>query len=141
MDANIEKTIIGLLTDRKSLSDEQKATIKSMCKEAGIKMRFSKNCPNCYEDALVVLACHYQVTYKSRPLTASGNYYFMPKGEHVVWVKRGIKKVLGAYSTDEQIQDFVRNNPLQKYFVPVTADVAMGKVEQPKKETEEDDDD
>lgn len=115
-----EKQIIELLSRRKSLTDDDKAVIKAMAKEAKLSVKFGKACANCYEDALVLLANHYGVTYKDgKPLTKSGNYYYMPKGS-IVWMNFGRKIVLNEGSDDATIKEFMRINPRQKYFVPVT---------------------
>ena len=118
-----EKQIIELLSRRKSLTDDDKAAIKAMAKEAKLSVKFSKACANCYEDALVLLANHFGVTYKDgKPLTKSGNYYYMPKGS-VVWMNFGRKIVLNENSDDDTIREFMRINPRQKYFVAVAENI------------------
>lgn len=112
-----------------ALTEEDKALIKELCKEAGIKASFRKTCVNCYQDALMLLKLHYNVaTPDTDIVTPSGNFVYHNGLKKVVWWFRHSVYTLTSQTDDATIERYMAVHPSQTHF---------SRVEQPDGEPED----
>lgn len=121
----IIEAIAAMLVRFDALTVEDKAVIKQMCKDAGIKTSFNSRCKNCYQDALLLLKLHYGVkTPDADIVTPSGNYIYHNGNKKVVWWYRHQYTELSATSDDATIERYMAVHPLQTHFSRVVTETA-----------------
>lgn len=100
------------------MTADDKAAIKAMSLEAGLDVKFTSRCKNCYLDALVLLRMKYCVAVSDGDmlLTPSGNYYWTRGAKKTIWWRKGYKLTLSAQSDDETIEAYISAFPAQKEF-------------------------
>lgn len=83
-----------------------------MCKADGIEVNFRGNCPNCYADALVLLARHYGVNSGDGEVVSagSGRYRYL-KQHFTLWKDGKNVRRLDENSSDEDIEAFRAAKP------------------------------
>lgn len=100
-----------------ALTDDDKARIKQMCADAGIKTSFNKRCKDCYKDALLLLKLHYGVTAPDADIvTPSGHFVYHNGLKKVVWWWRHNYYELSSQSDDETIEKYMAVHPLQQHY-------------------------
>lgn len=100
-----------------ALTDDDKAAIRQMCKDAGLPATFNKRCANCYQDALMLLKMHFHVSAANADkVTPSGNFVFHDGVKRVVWWHNGHYKELSAHSDDATIERYMAMHPTQTQF-------------------------
>ena len=100
-----------------ALTDADKESIKTMCKDAGIKASFNKRCKDCYKDALLMLKQHYGITMPDSDIvTPSGNFIFHRGNKKVVWWWRHNYYELSAQTDDATIEKYMAVHPLQQHY-------------------------
>lgn len=100
-----------------ALTDADKESIKTMCKDAGIKASFNKRCKDCFKDALLLLKQHYGVTMlDSDIVTPSGNFVYHRGNKKVVWWWRHTYYELSAQTDDATIEKYMAVCPSQKHY-------------------------
>ena len=109
--------IIAMLLRFDALTDADKESIKTMCKDAGIKASFNKRCKDCYKDALLMLKQHYGVSMPDSDIvTPSGNFIFHRGNKKVVWWWRHNYYELSAQTDDATIEKYMAVHPLQTHY-------------------------
>lgn len=100
------------------MTADDKDAIKAMSLEAGLDVKFTSRCKNCYLDALVLLRMKYCVAVSDgdNVLTPSGNFYWLHGASKVIWWHKGSKVVLSAQSDDNTIERYIAFYPCQKDF-------------------------
>lgn len=121
--AEIKNNIIGIaaitamLQRFDNLTDEDKAQIKQMCKDAGLEVSLNKRCKDCYKDALLLLKVHYGVSLPSTDIvTPSGNFVYHNGLKKVVWWWRHHYYELSAQTDDATIEKYMAVHPLQTHY-------------------------
>lgn len=100
-----------------ALTDADKESIKTMCKDAGIKASFNKRCKDCFKDALLLLKQHYGVTMPDSDIvTPSGNFVYHRGNKKVVWWWRHTYYELSAQTDDATIEKYMAVCPSQKHY-------------------------
>lgn len=100
-----------------ALTDADAESIKTMCKDAGIKASFNKRCKDCYKDALLLLKQHYGVSMPDSDIvTPSGNFIFHRGNKKVVWWWRHHYYELSAQTDDATIEKYMAVHPLQQHY-------------------------
>lgn len=122
----IKANISAMLRRFGALTDEDKALIKQLCNESGIKASFNGRCSNCYQDALLLLKLKYGVpTPDTSIVTPSGNYVYNNGFKKTIWYWRGNSYELDAQSDDATIEKYMAVHKSQMHFSPnTTADEA-----------------
>lgn len=111
------EAITAMLQRFDSLTDEDKAQIKQMCKDAGLNVSLNKRCKDCYKDALLLLKVHYGVTLPSTDIvTPSGNFVYHNGLKKVVWWWRHHYYELSAQTDDATIEKYMAVHPTQKHY-------------------------
>lgn len=114
---DIKEKIMNWLVKDGAFTPEDKKEIKAAAQEAGIEVTFKSRCSNCYSDAVILLAKHYEVkASEPKESAGDGRYSFGAKGQ-VIWYENGRKNILSAKSDVATIERFIAANPNQKYFV------------------------
>lgn len=113
----IKNVIVAMLLRFDALTDDDKARIKQMCADAGIKTSFNKRCKDCYKDALLLLKLHYGVAAPDADIiTPSGHFVYHNGLKKVVWWWRHNYYELSSQSDDETIEKYMAVHPLQAHF-------------------------
>ena len=113
----IRNIIVVMLLRFNALTDNDKARIKQMCADAGIKTSFNKRCKDCYKDALLLLKIHYGVVLPDEDIiTPSGHFVYHNGLKKVVWWWRHNYYELSSQSDDETIEKYMAVHPLQTHF-------------------------
>lgn len=113
----IKNIIVAMLLRFDALTDDDKARIKQMCADAGIKTSFNKRCKDCYKDALLLLKLHYGVAAPDADIvTLSGNFVYHNGLKKVVWWWRHNYYELSSQSDDATIEKYMAVHPLQMHF-------------------------
>lgn len=100
-----------------ALTDADAESIKTMCKDAGIKASFNKRCKDCYKDALLLLKQHYGVSMPDSDIvTPSGNFIFHRGNKKVVWWWRHNYYELSAQTDDATIRLYMSERPSQQHY-------------------------
>jgi hypothetical protein len=122
----IKANISAMLRRFGALTDEDKALIKQLCNESGIKASFNGRCSNCYQDALLLLKLHYGVTAPDADIiTPSGHFVYHNGLKKVVWWWRHNYYELSSQSDDATIERYMAVHKSQMHFSPnTTADEA-----------------
>lgn len=100
------------------LTDAERAEVRQMATDAGLKVRFAGKCKNCYKDALAMLwdkAVRPVETPNGIP-TKSGRYLWLVSGSRFMWYRKGMKIVLTPESDDELIERYMNELPDQRQF-------------------------
>jgi hypothetical protein len=109
--------ITAMLQRFDNLTDEDKAQIKQMCKDAGLEVSLNKRCKDCYKDALLLLKVHYGVSLPSTDIvTPSGNFVYHNGLKKVVWWWRHHYYELSAQTDDATIEKYMALHPSQTHF-------------------------
>lgn len=111
-----QEIILNLYGKGRRFSKAERATIRKMCEEAGLGVNFATNCPNCYADAVLLLALHYHVALGADLVTASGNYVYHRGHRVTQWTAGGITHHLDATSGDKVIERYMAAHPTQTAF-------------------------
>lgn len=102
-----------LLKGADCLTKDDKKVVRDMCKEAELPVTFKGGCPNCYADALILLANHYGVVVSdSRPRTETkGGRWVYLKSKPTMWFHGKMVTRMDAETSDEDIEAFRAENP------------------------------
>lgn len=73
----MKEKILNWLNKNGLFTPQDKKEIKAATHDAGIEHTFRSGCPNCYTDAVTLLAIHYGVRLESPVTTCSGRYEYL----------------------------------------------------------------
>lgn len=114
---DIKEKIKNWLVKGGAFTPDDKKEIKAAATEAHLDIKFKSKCPNCYSDAVIMLAMHHGVNATVQGVeTKSGNYLFTVPGK-AIWFDKGVMRTLNATTDDETIERYMAQFPNQKFFI------------------------